>query len=546
MRRLCDSQGATQHGLTTAPVGADGRSHLDQLTNTPWSDIHHLGRRAAGALQRDGVTPGDVVAVLAGAPGEIAPLVQGAWMCGAAVTMLHQPTHRSDLQAWAADTKKTLSMVGASTVVVGSPFQSAAQEFAKVGLRGLELSELLTADEGRIVVAEEDSPAFLQLTSGSTGHPKAVSITYRNIEANGRALMAAASADVASDVVVSWLPLFHDMGMMGLLIIPMYEGMDAVHITPADFLNDPLLWAELITKHRGSITAAPNFAYSLLARRLRRAQDHAFDLSSLRFALNGAEGIDVATLERLATEGARFGLRRDAIVPAYGMAEATLAISVVRPGEGFRVCPPHPDLVAAQGEAAAPRVMLGPPVPGCDVRVVSEDRTVLAPSEIGELEIRGDNVTAGYRTEAGFEPAVDADGWLATGDVGYLTENGQPVICGRKKDILIISGRNVHPEDIERSVVGIAGIRSGGVAAVRLATASASEGFVMVAESALHADDAESNRIRTEVADRVFVNLGVSPRAVHVVPAGWLPKTSSGKLRRRQTSERLRLFDDAL
>lgn len=155
-------------------------------------------------------------------------------------------------------------------------------------------------------------------------------------------------------------------------------------------------------------------------------------------------------------------------------------------------------------------------------------------------------MTAGYRTEAGFEPAVDAGGWLATGDVGYLAENGQPVICGRKKDILIISGRNVHPEDIERSVVGIAGIRSGGVAAVRLATASASEGFVMVAESALHADDAESNRIRTEVADRVFVNLGVSPRAVHVVPAGWLPKTSSGKLRRRQTSERLRLFDDAL
>lgn len=253
MRRLCDSQEATQHGLTTAPVGADGRSHLDQLTNTPWSDIHHLGRRAAGALQRDGVTPGDVVAVLAGAPGEIAPLVQGAWMCGAAVTMLHQPTHRSDLQAWAADTKKTLSMVGASTVVVGSPFQSAAQEFAKVGLRGLELSELLTADEGRIVGADEDSPAFLQLTSGSTGHPKAVSITYRNIEANGRALMAAASADVASDVVVSWLPLFHDMGMMGLLIIPMYEGMDAVHITPADFLNDPLLWAELITKDRKSV-----------------------------------------------------------------------------------------------------------------------------------------------------------------------------------------------------------------------------------------------------------------------------------------------------
>jgi len=327
---------------------------------------------------------------------------------------------------------------------------------------------------------------------------------------------------------------------MGLLVFPMYLGMDAVSITPMDFLGDPLLWADLITKHRGSVTAAPNFAYSLLARRLRKAPDGAFDLSSLRFALNGAEGIDVTTLERFAAEGARFGLRKEAIAPAYGMAEATLAVSVVRPGAGYRVCPPHPDLVAAHGEGLVERVGLGPPIPGCQVRVVSQDRSALPPLAIGELQIRGDNVTAGYRTEAGFEPTTDAEGWLSTGDIGYLTEDGQPVICGRNKDILIISGRNVHPEDIERSVTGIDGVRSGGVAAVRLSTASAGEGFAMVAESPLHGDATESARIRTEVADRVFGTLGVSPHAIHVVPAGWIPKTSSGKLRRLETSERLR------
>jgi fatty-acyl-CoA synthase len=172
--------------------------------------------------------------------------------------------------------------------------------------------------------------------------------------------------------------------------------------------------------------------------------------------------------------------------------------------------------------------------------VVAEDSSSTASPTIGELEIRGENVTSGYRTAAGFERATDADGWFRTGDIGYLTEDGQPVICGRKKDILIVSGRNVYPEDIERSVTGVDGVRSGGVAAVRVSTASAGEGFAMVAESALHTDVAQTARIRTEVAGRVFETLGVTPRAVHIVPAGWLPKTSSGKLRRRETSERLR------
>ncbi|MGH3724163.1 MAG: fatty acyl-AMP ligase [Mycobacterium sp.] len=537
--RLRDSAHVTERGLTSAPVGFDGTSRLDELRMTPWADVYRQGLCIAGALQAAGVQPGDAVAVLAGAPGEIAPLVQGIWMSGASVTMLHQPTHRSDMQVWIEDTGRALTAVGALTVVVGDPFLAAAPQFAAIGARALELLGLLVGAPVEVVETDQDAIAFLQLTSGSTGTPKAVSITYRNIEANLRAMVSASGVNPESDVVVSWLPLFHDMGMMGYLIVPMCQGLNTVSVTPMDFLGNPLLWAELISTYRGSMTAGPNFAYSLLARRLRKAPDGAYDLSSLRFALSGAEAIDVATLERFATEGARFGMRPDAIVPAYGMAEATLAVSFVRRDEGYRVCPPHPDLVAAQGAEASPRVALGLPLPGCEVRVVAEDRSVLPAEAIGELEIRGENVTAGYRTAAGFEPMLDAQGWLSTGDIGYLTEDGQPVICGRKKDILIISGRNVHPEDIERSVAGVAGVRSGGVAAVRLSTAASGEGFAIVAESVLHADTAESARIRAEVADRVYRSLGVSPRDVYVVPAGWIPKTSSGKLRRRETSKRL-------
>ncbi|ORB59455.1 long-chain fatty acid--CoA ligase [Mycobacteroides saopaulense] len=539
IERLRAGAGIAYRGLTSAPIGPDGTSLLDELRTVPWADVHLTGLRIAGALQAAGVRPGDAVAVLAGAPGEIAPLVQGIWLSGASVTMLHQPTHRSDMHVWVEDTGRALAAVGSSTVVVGDPFMAAVGQFGSVATRVLELPALLNGPPGEVVETDQDAIAFLQLTSGSTGTPKAVSISYRNIEANLRAMVSASGADPETDVVVSWLPLFHDMGMMGYLIVPMCRGMNTVSVTPMDFLGDPLLWARLISTYRGSMTAGPNFAYSLLARRLSKAPDGAYDLSSLQFALSGAEAIDVATLERFAAQGARFGMRAEAIVPAYGMAEATLAVSFVRRGEGFRVCPPHPDLVAAEGAEVSARVPLGLPLPGCEVRVVNDDREVLPANAIGELEIRGDNVTAGYRTASGFEPMLDAQGWLSTGDIGYLMQDGQPVICGRKKDILIISGRNVHPEDIERSVVGVAGVRSGGIAAVRLSTAAAGEGFAMVAESALHANTAESARIRAEVADRVYRTLGVSPRDVHVVPAGWIPKTSSGKLRRRATTERL-------
>lgn len=515
----------TSRGLTAAPVDPDGRSRLDQLTTATWAQVHRSGRAVAGGLQQAGVLPRDAVAVLAGAPAEIAPLVQGIWMSGAAVTMLHHPTHRTEISAWAADLGPTLSAIGASTVVVGSPFLAAGEALSAAGVRTLRLTELLEAAPGQIVDSDEDAIAFQQLTSGSTGRPKAVAISYRNIEANLVGMAAASGANAETDVVVSWLPLFHDMGMMGYLITPMCLGIETVKVTPVDFLGDPLLWAELITSYRGTMTAAPNFAYSLLARRLRKATDGAYDLSTLRFALSGAEAIDVATLDRLITAGARFGLRKHAIVPAYGMAEATLGVSFVRPGDEYRVC--------------EQRVALGQPLPGCQVRVVAEDGSAVESPTIGELEIRGENVTRGYRTAEGIEAVKDADGWFRTGDIGYLTDDGQPVICGRKKDILIISGRNVHPEDIERSVAGVDGVRSGGVAAVRLATAAAGEGFSMVAESVLHADGTETARIRAEIADRIYRRLGISPRAVHVVPAGWLPKTSSGKLRRLETTARL-------
>ncbi|WP_327113352.1 fatty acyl-AMP ligase [Nocardia sp. NBC_01730] len=508
------------------------------LTRTEWREIHRRARRIAGGLREAGVRRGDTVAVLAGAPGDIAPLVQGIWLAGAAVTMLHQPTPRTDLAAWVADTRRAIAVVDAAVLVVGDPFGAVVAEFGGERLRCVTVVDLLAGPDVEPVDTHDTDLAFLQLTSGSTGSPKAVAITYANMYANIRA-MEFASLINDRDVMVSWLPLFHDMGMMGFLVAPMFLGVELVAITPSDFLASPLIWAELVTRYRGSMSAAPNFAYGLLARTMARAGAGDFDLSSLRFVLNGAEPIDGAVVQRFLDAGARFGLRREAIVPAYGMAEATLAVSFTRPGDGFSVDHVDPEAMQTVGRATVSTaedtrryIGLGQTLPGIEARVRTESGALADTRQIGEFELRGDSIATRYRTDAGFIEAVDDSGWLATGDLGYLTEDGQLVVCGRKKDMLIISGRNIYPVDIERAAAEVDGVRAGNAVAVPAETTERGEGFAVIVESAASAETGGRARISRDVAHRVEAALGVSPRRVVVVPVGRIPKTSSGKLRR--------------
>ena len=246
--------------------------------------------------------------------------------------MLHQPTPRTDLAIWAKETVGVLTMIDAKIVLLGAPFEALAGVLAQHGIPCGLLTDL---DGGPVTpdadVSGEDDTALLQLTSGSTAEPKAVRITHRNLHANIGAMVQAARLDTGRDVMVSWLPLFHDMGMVGFLTVPMTVGIELVSVTPTDFLGRPLLWAELISRYSGTVTAAPNFAYAVLARQLARAADGSMDLSPLRFALNGAEPVDPAAVTAFTTAGARFGLRPESVVCAYGMAETALG-RVVRAG----------------------------------------------------------------------------------------------------------------------------------------------------------------------------------------------------------------------
>ncbi len=495
------------------------------LTHTSWREVHAQARRIAGGLRRAGGGPGQAGGVLAGAPADIAPLVQGIWLAGATVTMLHQPTPRADPADWAADVRRALRVVDARLVVLGAPFESVDPAVLPVDC--VTVPELRTGPDTEPLDTVDRDLAFLQLTSGSTGAPKAVAVSYANMYANIRAMEFASLINLRRDVMVSWLPLFHDMGMMGFLVAPMFLGVELISITPADFLADPLIWARLIGEYGATMSAAPNFAYGLLARKLERAVDGEHDLSSLRFALNGAEPVDPVVVRRFLAAGARFGLRPDALVPAYGMAEATLAVSFTRPGTRMVI-------------DTDTHVRLGPPLPGIDVRVRAESGAAAAIREVGELEVRGESITDRYRTADGFVDAVDASGWLATGDLGYLTEDRQIVVCGRKKDMLIVSGRNIYPVDAERLAAQVEGVRAGNAVAVRCAGAGSGEGFALVVEAAASGDAAEVDRIVREVATRVQGGLGVGPRQVRVVAPGSIPKTPSGKLRRLEAAALLR------
>ncbi|WP_234551784.1 fatty acyl-AMP ligase [Rhodococcus qingshengii] len=535
----------TEEMYATAAVTDRGlvTGEPDNAFRQTWGDIHQEARRMAGGLAEVGIDRGVAIGILAGQPVDIAPACQATWMRGASVTMLHQPTPRTDLGVWAQDTETVIDMISAKAVILGAPFDAAKPLLEERGITVVTVDELRSGTSIDPVETAESDIALQQLTSGSTGSPKAVQITHENFYSNAYAMINRIKFSIEDDVMVSWLPLFHDMGMVGFLTVPMQVGAEVISITPMDFLRTPVLWAELMGKYGGTVTAAPNFAYSLLARRLAQAEDGAVDLSSVRYMWNGAEPVDPETMDALAEAGARFGLNPTALAPVYGMAETTLAVSIPDPDQGQVLDYVDPDFLESMSRAvpsnrpnARALATLGKMVPDLEGRIVDRDGQVLPARGVGIIEVRGKAVTPGYVTVDGHKPAQDADGWLDTGDVGYFTEEGLVVVCGRVKDVIIMGGRNVYPTDIERAAGTVAGVRPGNAVAIRLDAGQKRESFAVAVETNAFEDPEEVKRIEREVVHAVVADVGVRPRAVAVLGPGSIPKTSSGKLRRANSA----------
>jgi fatty-acyl-CoA synthase len=300
------------------------------------------------------------------------------------------------------------------------------------------------------------------------------------------------------------------------------------------------LWPKLIDKYKGTITAAPNFAYALLAKRMRRhGRPGQFDLSSIRFALSGAEQVEPADVEDLLDAAGPFGLKREAIVPAYGMAESTVAVSFSELGAGLVVDEVDADVLAVLHRAVPATsgntrrlTSLGPLLNDIEARVVDEDANVLPARGVGLIELRGEPVSAGYLVGGGFISSQDEQGWYSTGDVGYLTEHRHVVVCGRAKDVIIMGGRSIYPTDVERAAGRVEGVRPGCAVAVRLNAGRLRESFAVVVESNHHEDPLQVRRIKHEVAHEIVAEVNMRPRDVVVLAPGAIPKTPSGKLRR--------------
>jgi fatty-acyl-CoA synthase len=380
---------------------------------------------------------------------------------------------------------------------------------------------------------------FLQFTSGSTSAPKGVMVSHRNLIANANAFLGPHGvARRDDDIAVTWLPLFHDMGLVGFVLGTLVHELPTVLLPTEAFARRPTIWMQAMHDHRGTITFAPNFAFGLAAKRSRDKDTEGLDLTRIRVAGCGAEPINAQVLRAFADRFGPAGFAASALMPSYGMAEATLAISFHPHGTPLltdRVSAPA--MKHGKATPAAPAadshelVSCGRAFPDHAVEIVDEHARVLREREIGEIRTRGPSVTAGYHGDPVATQESFRDGWLYTGDLGYLAD-GNLYVCGRIKDLIIIRGANFHPQDIERVVADIPTLRRNN--AVAFSVLDQGEERLVIAAEGNRADAAE---LRQAIANEINATLGLVTRHVAVVRVGSLPKTSSGKVQRRKTKQ---------
>ena len=515
----------------------------------PWRQVHDEARVVAASLQARGLVPGDHVAVLGPTSRALITIVQGCWLAGVASMVLPLPMRMGSLDSFIEGTRTRIRHGDAKLLLIddmlaafyeAAPGDPPIEPMAAVLPGGVgavsgERLELPPHDPERLVI--------LQYTSGSTSEPKGVMIPDRVLRANIDASCEAAQLD-GDEVMVSWLPLYHDMGLVGFLSIPMTNGVQLVQAAPQDFMAKPGNWMQWISDHRGTATAGPNFSWVLATRALGRMEG--LDLSSLTLALSGAEPVDPTAVEAFVAAASRFGFTAGGVFPAFGMAEVAIG-GAFPPRHRGMVCD-SVDRVALERERIARPLtadqtddelavrrlpLLGHAVPGLEMRVVDPDTYVDLPERrVGELLLRGTSVTPGYYKRPEASAALFRDGWLCTGDLAYIVD-GELVLCGRIKDVIIVGGRNVFPEDIERAVGMLDGVRAGNVIAFGVDGYKGKETVVVVAEVRTEDPDA----VRHDIHHRTLDVCGLPPRDVMLVRPGTLPKTSSGKLQRAKCRE---------
>lgn len=545
----------------------DGTSPDPEPDDMTYGDLHAGSLTVASRLRSLGLAPGERVAIMLPTVRAFFPLFAGILAAGGVVVPIYPPSRPDRIEEHLMRQAGILDNAGVSMMVTtgqGRTLGPLLRLHVPTLRKTIDVDDLVPVrrEPGAVrpetgaglnpeVVGSGDL-AMLQYTSGSTGSPKGVMMTHGQLLANLHA-MDSGAGPVPEDQFVSWLPLYHDMGLIGAWMAAMYLGFGSVIMSPLAFLSQPKRWLTTISEEGGTISAAPNFAFDLCVQRIKDDDLRGVDLSSWRIVMSGAEPVRAATIDRFQERFEKYGLRPEALAPVYGMAEVGLGLTFTPPGRGPLVDRVDRQELAASGRAVpllpdihGPErrvVSCGRPLPGFEVRIVGTGRDAGALPERteGRVECRGPSTTGGYFHNSRATAELYHDGWLDTGDLGYLAA-GELYLTGRSKDLVIKAGRNIHPEEIEAAVSAVPDIRSGCVAAFAVtgpgATGpdadSGTEQLVVVAETRMTNATGLAS-LRRAVAAAVVDAIGSPPDQVLLAPPGSVLKTSSGKIRRNDT-----------
>ncbi|WP_294215987.1 fatty acyl-AMP ligase [uncultured Sphingomonas sp.] len=511
----------------------------------PFAELRSDAIAAAYRLIAAGVQPEDRIALVAETGPEFAALFFGTIYAGAWPVPLPLPTSFGGRDSYIEQLRVQLASCDPKMLIFPPELSAMAAEAARLaGTDGIDWSEFATraAPEAALPQAHGEQIAYLQYSSGSTRFPHGVAITHHALLNNLAAHSHGMQID-GTDRCISWLPWYHDMGLVGCFLSPIANQVSTDYLKTEDFARRPLAWLDMISRHDGTaLSYSPTFGYDICARRMSSQTKAAerFDLSRWRVAGNGADMIRPDVMQAFVDAFADAGFKASAFLPSYGLAEATLAVSLMPPGEGIRVELVEETQLSGGGDSLAandgPRpqrfraiVNCGKPVRDMTVEIREEDGTPLPDGAIGKLWCKGPSVMVGYFRDQEATDACMVDGWLDTGDMAYMSD-GYIYIVGRAKDMIIVNGKNHWPQDIEWAVEQLPGFKSGDIAAFAITTPGGEETPAVLVQCR-SSDDAERLRLRDEIRERVRSVTGMNC-VIELIPPRTLPRTSSGKLSR--------------
>ena len=517
-----------------------------------YAEIRQASLGVACALREAGLRRGDLVAIVVNGAEQFLTTLLGASISGVVPASLYPPATTSDLPRYLELTARILRTAGARAVVTSNGLVAGFEKMRPVcpDLRFVLSREQLDAPPREPDHAPSlDDLAFVQFTSGSTSAPKGVALTHRNLSANIDAINGASGLALsAEDAAVSWLPLHHDMGLVGMALSPIYCARPVFLLTPQAFVKRPAEWLRAISRYRATISFAPNFAYDLCVRRIKDCDVEGVDLSCWRVAGCGAEPIHAPTLAAFAEKFRPVGFRETSLLPSYGLAEHVLAATFSPRDRRPRVEQVHADdlnerrvVIPLEGDdqPAATLVSCGLPLPGHQIRIVDERGRELSERHVGEITLTGPSVMLGYYRDDDLTRRTVRQGWLHTGDLGYLS-GGELFVCGRAKDVIIVNGRKYHPQDLEWGVDDLPGVRRGRAVAFGTAQSGGPDRVVIVVE---RGGSVAPGVLRDAIRRRIVDLHGLYVDEVVLVPSGTVGRTTSGKLQRAAIKARYECGD---